>query len=114
MSGSKPGNGSRTQIQDLDGDSMEFIFSFLAFWDLCACEKTCVTWRDLINDRRLYWKLTKRIANMPVPFKGLLGDNGRDDEDEERHKRRYPPQTRKVLQRTKPLKHFGTARRRTK
>ena len=54
----------------LNSDVLERIFSYLSFRDLLAAELCCKKWKDVIDTRRVYKQLAKRICkkNVHVPF----------------------------------------------
>ena len=54
----------------LNSDVLERIFSFLSFRDLLAAELCCRKWKDVIDSRRVYKQLAKRICKkkVNVPF----------------------------------------------
>ena len=49
-------------IGQLPDEILEKIFTYLDFQSLISSEMTCWRWRSLINDRRLFWQLSKNIA----------------------------------------------------
>ena len=51
----------------LNEDVLELIFQYLDFRSLCSAEMTCRHWKDVINQRRLYWQLSKRLSALKVP-----------------------------------------------
>ena len=55
---------------ELNSDVLEKIFSFLEFRHLLAAELVCKKWKAVIDSRRLYKQLAKRICrkNVHVPF----------------------------------------------
>ena len=59
--------------------------TYLDFQSLISSEMTCWRWRSLINDRRLFWQLSKNIA------KSELGRGGRAGQ------KRLPPAENDVL-----------------
>lgn len=55
-------------MTSLNADVLEQIFKLLDFGSLLACELTCKKWKEVINDRRLYWQLSKALLKKPVTF----------------------------------------------
>lgn len=51
----------------LNDDVLEVIFRYLDFRSLCSAEMACRQWKKVINDRRLYWQLTKRLCARAMP-----------------------------------------------
>ena len=56
----------------LNNDVLEIIFQYLDFRSLCSAEMTCRQWKEVINSRRLYWQLSKRLSALAVPK--ILGE----------------------------------------
>ena len=79
----------------LNADVLEKIFQYLDFRSLCSAEMTCRHWKDVINQRRLYWQLSKKLSKLNVPKMLHLNRNQSDDSnnsafDQERKRiRRY-------------------------
>ncbi len=69
----RPPPPSRKAAIDLNADVLERIFSYLSYSDLKSAELTCRAWRAVVAERRLYWRLTKRIAMSKPPFQLKIG-----------------------------------------
>ena len=57
----------KNAMAHLNADVLEKIFQYLDFRSLNAAELTCKPWKMVINDRRLYWQLSKRLSSIAVP-----------------------------------------------
>lgn len=55
-------------LEMLNEDVLELIFRFLDFRSLCAAEETCKMWKRVIDERRLYWQLSKRLCRHKLPI----------------------------------------------
>lgn len=53
-------------ISRLPEEVLEKIFGYLDFGSLIRSEMTCRLWRKIINERRLFWQLSKNIAKSEV------------------------------------------------
>lgn len=73
----------------LNGDVLEIIFQYLDFRSLCSAEMTCRHWKEVINQRRLYWQLSKRLSALNVPKLLNLNKNQGAFEQERKRIRRY-------------------------
>lgn len=83
-------------------DVLEKIFQFLDFKSLCAAELTCRQWHDIINDRRLFWQLSKSLSAVAVPRLIFLAK----DEKNVFNIEDFRKERRKILRST-PYKPFG-------
>ena len=54
-------------MRSLNGDVLEKIFSYLDFHSLIAAEMVCKQWKEVIDDRRLFWQLSKSICRGRAP-----------------------------------------------
>lgn len=53
---------------NLNDDVLEKIFTYLDFRSLIAAEMVCKRWREVINERRLFWQLSKTLVKRAVPI----------------------------------------------
>ena len=61
-------------MEILNDDVLEKIFNYLDFRSLIAAEMACKRWQQVINERRLFWQLSKSLCRMPIP-KVLSGED---------------------------------------
>ena len=54
-------------MEILNDDVLEKLFTYLNFRSLIAAEMVCKRWRQLINERRLFWQLSKSLCRVPIP-----------------------------------------------
>ena len=90
----------------LNDDVLEMIFQFLDFKSLCAAEMTCRKWRDIINDRRLYWQLSKRLSAVAVPKLIFLPETEQRKRKSDFDVKAYRKERRKITRHV-PVKLFG-------
>ena len=91
----------------LNDDVLEIIFQYLDFRSLCSAEMTCRQFKNVINQRRLYWQLSKRLSNLRIPKElgeaSKVGAKKREiDQAFEREKKRIRRYS------YKPFKRFKT------
>ena len=94
-------------VVQLNNDVLEIIFNYLDFKSLCAAEMTCKLWKEVVNERRLYWQLSKRLSAQMVP-KFVNFPSGSNSEPRNSKKRKFecPPERRKLLK-FAPVKKYG-------
>ena len=90
----------------LNDDVLEMIFQFLDFKSLCSAEMTCRKFRNIINDRRLYWQLSKRLSAMAVPKFKLFHETQQKKRKSDFNVEVYRKERRKI-NRHVPVKLFG-------
>ena len=61
-------------MEILNDDVLEKLFTYLNFRSLIAAEMVCKRWRQLINERRLFWQLSKSLCRRSIP-KVLSGED---------------------------------------
>lgn len=61
----------------LNADVLEKIFLLLPFRDLLAVELVCKTWKEVVDSRRVYKQLARRICRKAVNLPGLVTKNPR-------------------------------------
>jgi len=91
----------------LNADVLELIFRYLDFRSLCAAETTCIQWKQVINDRRLYWQLSKRLSAQMVPKFCDIAMEDRKRRRSEMGLDEKPRKERRLLRNYKPVKVFG-------
>jgi hypothetical protein len=91
----------------LNSDVLEKIFQYLDFKSLCKAEMACKHWKEIINQRRLFWQLAKRLSALKIPniILDATRKRKRDISEETFRKDR-----RKLLRTTTPVKNFGNQR----
>ena len=95
----------------LNADVLELIFKHLDFRSLCNVEMTCKLWKEVVNSRRLFWQLSKRLSAQMVPKFVNFPHNSEMSNSEPRisKKRKFecPPERRKLLK-FAPVKKYGS------
>jgi len=96
-------------ILQLNIGVLELIFKFLDFRSLCAAEMTCKLWKEVVNERRLYWQLSKQLCAQRVPrFLNNLSDSKNSSNGSRGKKRKWDcPHERRRLLRFAPVKKYG-------
>ena len=66
MASQGPSNDLFTAQPHLNGDVLELIFRHLDFRDLLAAELVCRKWKEVVDGRRLFRQLARKICNRRV------------------------------------------------
>lgn len=95
-----------SKMVELNADVLEIIFQYLDFRSLCAAEMTCKHWKNVINNRRLYWQLSKRLSARSVPR--IFGTNTRKRKSD--FQSEAINRERRKLRNYLPVKMYGKVR----
>ena len=91
----------------LNADVLELIFKHLDFRSLCNVEMTCKLWKEVVNSRRLFWQLSKRLSAQMVPKFVNFPASEAAASSSNRKWKDFRPERRKKLRNFAPIKKYG-------